>query len=71
MVTTALFKDGTLQHFHIHGEGFDPRPGEVFLFEFPEGVLKEGTIRFEEDVPGETILDGVFDAASRTIAVEV
>jgi hypothetical protein len=46
---TASFNDGTACRIDtVHGAGFAPRPGDVLLFEFPDGTLKEGYIHVED-----------------------
>lgn len=69
----ATFEDGTRCRLGaVRGEGFDPKEGDTFLFEFPAGELKEGTVRVAAG-PGEEVpvIGGIYDAESRTISVEV
>lgn len=71
---TATFSDGTACRLDvIHGDRFEPRDGETFLFEFPEGTLKEGAIHFES--PPEACWDrppfrGIYDRDAKTVALE-
>jgi hypothetical protein len=67
------FSDGTSGRFNVKGDEFHPEMWEKFLFEFPDGTLKEGQIN---DVGGEAtegarVQDGIFSVDARTIAVEV
>jgi hypothetical protein len=71
----VLFEDGTACSIaRVHGEGFDPHEGDRFLFEFPDGRVMEGTVRFgasvgvPEDVPA---YNAFFDGSARTLTLEV
>ena len=72
---TARFSDGSACRLEaVRGDGFEPREGDTYLFEFPEGALKEGTIHFGHSpevycwaVPR----TGVFDRRSKVVALEV
>lgn len=72
---TATFNDGTACRLEtVHGDAFEPREGERFLFEFPEGALKEGAIHYGH--PSEACYDNpprraVFDRRTKIIAIEV
>lgn len=72
---TAKFNDGTACRLDaVHGDRFEPREGDRFLFEFPEGNLKEGTIHFGR--PQEACWDdppcrGVFDQKAKTVSIKV
>ena len=72
---TAQFNDGTACRLEaVHGDRFEPCDGERYLFEFPEGTLKEGTIHFGH--PREACCDNhprhaVYDRRTRIVAVEV
>ena len=72
---TAKFNDGTACCLEvIRGDRFEPREGDRFLFEFPEGALKEGTVHFAEpEGPccDTRSLRAVFDRRAKIVAIEV
>ena len=73
---TATFDDGSTRSFKsIHGLELGSGDGGRYLFEFPDGTIREGTLREAIDEPptteGHHSGSGIYDPASRTIAVEV
>jgi len=72
---TATFNDGSSCRLRVvHGDPFEPREGERFLFEFPEGTLKEGTVHLGD--PPEACWDhepchGVVDHRTKIVALTV
>jgi hypothetical protein len=71
----VLLDDGTRLRFgRIHGDGFDPREGEKYLFEFPRGEIQEGVVKSVEEAGAENetrFVNGIFDGTVRRIAVDV
>jgi hypothetical protein len=72
---TARFADGTVCRLEaVHRDSFNPREGEVYLFEYPDGALKEGWIHFVH--PPEVCCEsprvqGIYDQRTRIVALEV
>lgn len=71
----VTFDDGTSCRIaRVRGDHFEPCEGEPFLFEFPEGSLKQGAVSAEgaawflEHLP---LHDCVFDAQSRIVSLEI
>ena len=69
------FGDGTTCRLGVvHGDRFEPREGETFLFEFPDGRLKEGTVNAPVTVWSDArvpVRSGVYDCKSRVVSLEV
>ena len=70
----ATFKDGTVCCLDkVHGEGFDPKDGEIFLFEFLDGSLKEGAVHTEAPskvTEAGPVYNAIFDRETRTVSIE-
>ena len=70
----ATFDDGTeCRLARVHGHRFEPREGETFLFEFPDGSLEKGTVSIAWAVPFTDHLPaftGVFDRRSKVVSLE-
>ena len=69
------FDDGTSCSIGaVHGDGFEPHEGDQFLFEFPDGDVRVGTVRFgvsvgiPEEIPA---YNAIFDRHTRIMTLEV
>jgi hypothetical protein len=75
IMVTAKFRDGSECLIEaVPGDGFEPHEGERYLFEFPEGTLKEGIISFDRrprPQAGESPHHVHFDPKTRIVEVEV
>jgi hypothetical protein len=72
---TATFNDHTACRLAVvHGDDFEPRPDDRFLFEFPDGTLKEGVVRIDDPLePRHDMMSlrGTYHRDAKTIMLQV